>query len=62
MARYLLGRVAEDYEVSVSIRPKLFAEWSGSGCHVNVTTESMRKFGGLGVIMDAVKSLEGRHL
>jgi glutamine synthetase len=27
VARYLLGRVAEDFNVSVSFAPKLFPDW-----------------------------------
>jgi len=61
MARYILYRISEDFDVSVTLDPKLFPNWSGSGCHCNFTTEEMRQENGLGYIMEAIKKLEEKH-
>lgn len=37
-ARYILKRIAEDYNVTISFEPKLFSDWAGSGGHINFST------------------------
>jgi glutamine synthetase len=62
IARYLLGRVAEDYNVDVSFAPKLFADWNGSGCHTNFSTKTMREgTGGMKYIEDLMAKLAPKH-
>lgn len=61
VARYLLEKIAIKYDVGISYNPKIHPRLSGSGCHTNFSTKSMREENGLTHIMDAIKRLELNH-
>ena len=62
MSRYILSRIAEDYNVSISFAPKLFDDWNGSGCHTNFSTKTMRAgTGGMDYIFSVMDKLGQKH-
>jgi glutamine synthetase len=62
MARYILQRVCEDFNVVCSFEPKpIKGEWNGSGCHSNFSTQAMREDNGIEFIHKACKKLEESH-
>jgi glutamine synthetase len=62
ISRYLIQRVAEDYEVNVSFAPKLFHDWNGSGCHCNYSTKTMRDGAkGMKYIEDMMVQFDIKH-
>lgn len=47
-ARYVLLRCSEDFGVTVTFEPRpIEGHWTGTGCHVNVSTAEMRSQGGM---------------
>lgn len=65
VSRYILQKISEKYDVTISYNPKIFIHLSGSGCHVNFSTEETRNTDngkGLNYIYEYVEKLKNKHI
>ncbi len=61
VARYLLERVAEKYNVGINYHPKPDKNINGSGCHVNFSSEKTRCENGINEINRCLACLSKNH-
>ncbi len=61
IARFLMQRVAEKFGVAISLEPKLFKNWNGSGSHTNFSNKQTREDSNLKEIKRQVNELSKYH-
>jgi len=62
MARFLLQRCGEYFDIDVEFSPKpIKGDWNGTGCHCNYSNKLTMRPGGLEDVLKQVKKLDENH-
>jgi glutamine synthetase len=61
LARYILYKLSEEFNINISFEPKVMNEINGSGLHTNFSTEETRAEGGLEKIRQYLNKMEPKH-
>lgn len=62
IARYLMYRISESYDIDVEFAPKpVKGDWNGSGCHANFSNDRMRNEGGKDYFIAICEKFKERH-
>ncbi len=62
IARYIINRISEEFNVSINIQPKpLKGNWKASQCYVKFSTKKMRESYSLSYIYEIIDKLKKKH-